>query len=145
MIDVPRVVLDTHVWLDLLHFNDPRCATLARAVEAGAVEAVVDARTRTEFERVLGYRQLALEVPRRLELLNAYDRRALFCDATAPVPALPRCGDTDDQMFLELAAATGARWLVSRDTEVLALAARMRRDGRFVIVTPGDWTLDNDV
>ena len=55
----------------------------------------------------------------------------------ADVP-LPRCADPDDQKFLQLALASGARWLVSRDGDVLALGRRTRRDGLFEIVSPQD-------
>ena len=52
----------------------------------------------------------------------------------------PRCRDPDDQKFLDLAASSGARWLLSRDDHLLSLARRTRRDGLFEIVTPQAWT-----
>lgn len=133
-------MLDTNVWLDLLVFADPRTAALRAALEAGAVTAVVDAQCRDEWQRVLGYPVLRLEPARRDTLVAAFDALA------SPVPAkraagvaLPRCRDPDDQKFLQLAHACGARWLLSRDRHLLSLAPRCRREGWFEIATPEDW------
>lgn len=140
----PRVVLDTNVCLDLLLFDDPRCTALQAALRAGAVQAVTDDECRDEWLRVLRYPQLGLDDGRRATLLQAFDAlvRGIPADAPTrtPVP-LPRCADPDDQKFLQLAFASGARWLVSRDRAVLALARRTARAGWFDIVTPQAWSL----
>ena len=39
----PRVVLDTHVWLDWLAFEDPGIVPIRNAVGTGRVELYVDA------------------------------------------------------------------------------------------------------
>ncbi|HEY1610523.1 MAG TPA: PIN domain-containing protein, partial [Paraburkholderia sp.] len=49
---------------------------------------------------------------------------------------LPQCKDRDDQKFLELAHASGAAWLVSKDRAVLKLAKRVARDFGFRIAEP---------
>ncbi len=54
---------------------------------------------------------------------------------------LPRCADPDDQKFLELAQASAARWLVSKDNELLKLAPRCARDALFWIGLPQAWSL----
>jgi predicted nucleic acid-binding protein len=51
-------------------------------------------------------------------------------------PPLPRCRDRDDQKFLELAYASGADWLVSKDRDVLKMARRIARDFDFRIAAP---------
>jgi predicted nucleic acid-binding protein len=43
-------------------------------------------------------------------------------------PSLPLCSDRDDQKFLELAAASQADWLVTKDKALLKLSRRMTRD-----------------
>jgi predicted nucleic acid-binding protein len=48
------------------------------------------------------------------------------------------CRDPDDQMFLDLALAAGARWLVSRDRALLHLRRRAQSHG-LAIVTPEQW------
>ena len=60
MADVPRVVLDTNVCLDLLLFGDPRAAALHAALRAGTVIAMTDEHCRAEWLRVLAYPQLGL-------------------------------------------------------------------------------------
>jgi len=52
-----------------------------------------------------------------------------------PPPAVPACRDPLDAPFLQLAAAGRARWLVSGDRDVLALAGRTA----FGIVSPADF------
>ncbi|MFT7776961.1 putative toxin-antitoxin system toxin component, PIN family [Roseateles sp.] len=51
------------------------------------------------------------------------------------------CRDPDDQKFIDLALAARARWLISRDKAVLALAKRARLRG-LAILTPERWSLD---
>ena len=138
----PRIVLDTNAWLDLLLFEDPRAAALRAALRDGAVRAVVNAACRAEWQRVLRYPQLQLDEDRGTRLSQAFDELAhLLPDGCMREPEpLPRCADRDDQKFLQLAFDSGARWLVSRDREVLALGRRTARAGWFEIVTPQAWS-----
>jgi putative PIN family toxin of toxin-antitoxin system len=138
----PRVVLDTNACLDLFVFRDPRAAGLLAALRAGSVVAVTDAACREEWLRVLHYPQLQLDEHSRIEACAAFDAlvQSVPTDLVHDgLPALPRCADPDDQKFLRLAQASGARWLVSRDDEVLKLDRRTRRDGLFGIIAPQDW------
>jgi uncharacterized protein len=140
-----RVVLDTNVCLDAFVFDDPRAATLAAAITAGDVEAVTRADCRDEWLSVLAYPALKLDEARREEAAARFDRWVRLLedapadDATAPPVSLPRCRDPDDQKFLQLAAASRAAVLFSRDAEVLRLARRTVRDGLFQIMKPEDW------
>jgi putative PIN family toxin of toxin-antitoxin system len=147
-----RVVLDTNVCLDAFVFEDPRVAPLVAALEAGDVEAVTRADCRDEWVGVLRYPALKLDDARRAEAEARFDRSVTVLDGVAagdvvtvasvdvaPRPALPRCRDPDDQKFLELAAASGASFLFSRDAEVLRLGRWTLRDGLFAIVKPEDW------
>lgn len=136
----PRIVLDTNAWLDLLVFADPRIGTLASALRQGGVVAVTDSACREEWRRVLDYPVLALPTVRQHALMDAYDAHAVLAEACAsPDGMLPRCSDPDDQKFLELAHASGARWLLSRDKALLKLNRRTRRDGLFEILVPEAW------
>jgi predicted nucleic acid-binding protein len=49
---------------------------------------------------------------------------------------MPRCSDPDDQKFIELAGASGAQALVSKDRAVLKL--RRRCAPHFRIMTPAE-------
>lgn len=132
-----KLVLDTNVVLELLHWRDPRCAPLALALTDGRGHCVTDPACLAELERVLAYPQFALAEAERAALLAGY-RALAEClpAATAEPPPLPRCRDADDQKFVELAARCGADLLVTRDRELLKLARRRARPAPFAIVVP---------
>lgn len=138
-----RLVLDTNVCLDLLVFDDPRCASLRDALEQRRAMAFTDAPCREEWLRVLAYPRLALSPSRQAQAVLDYDAMlSPWLAPPAPVAAavrLPRCPDPDDQKFLELAHAAGADALLSRDRALLGLASRARRRGLFRIALPQDW------
>ncbi|WP_232301092.1 PIN domain-containing protein [Caldimonas taiwanensis] len=133
-----RIVLDTNVLLDWLVFDDPLARTWSAAIARGAVEWVVTDRMRTEWQRVLTY-----EAVRRRGLVpsaaDAWDRYARL--RPEPPPCALRCADPDDQVFIDLAVAEGARWLLSKDRALLALARRAARLG-VQVSTPGGWRLE---
>lgn len=139
----PRLVLDTNVALDLFVFRDPGCAHLLAAMQAGLVQAVVDEICRAEWLAVLTYPALALEEHARREASESFDRWTRLLPAAELSPPggakLPRCADPDDQKFLELALASGAQWLLSKDKAVLQLARRTARAGWFQILPPSAW------
>lgn len=139
----PRLVLDTNVALDLFVFRDPGCAHLLAALQAGLVQAVVDEICRAEWLAVLSYPALALDEAARREASEAFDRWTHRLAAAELSPRddvkLPRCADPDDQKFLELALASDAQWLLSKDKAVLQLARRTARAGWFQILVPSAW------
>lgn len=141
---VPRVVLDTNVCLDLFLFNDPQSAALHVAMREGVIQAVTRADCRAEWLRVLGYPQVPVSDQARPAVEAAFDALVQQLPDELATPAahvrLPRCADPDDQMFLELAQASGARWLVSKDNELLKLAPRCAREGLFWIGLPQAWS-----
>ena len=131
------LVLDTNAWLDLLVFDDPHLHGFGRAVEAGRLRVAVDDRALDELARVLHYPALGLDEARIANCL-ALARRLATAVEIAP-RALPRCRDPDDQIFLEIAVAAGARWLLTRDAELLRLAPRMAREHGLAILEPRAW------
>lgn len=140
----PRVVLDTNACLDLFVFGDPALAALQSALSGGEVVPITNDECRDEWLRVLRYPILRLDEPAIAAAVARFDARV-----TAPDPArvaapvrLPRCADPDDQKFLQLAHAGGARWLLSRDKALLALSRRVERDGLFRILPPAAWHPD---
>jgi predicted nucleic acid-binding protein len=143
---VPRIVLDTNVCLDLFHFGNAGCAALASALSEGRVQAVTRADCRDEWLRVLEYPSVPIDPPQRPSRRERFDAQVQLLhedalDAHAGV-VLPRCLDPDDQMFLELALASGARWLLSKDKQLLKLNRRTLKAGLFRILKPEQWTLD---
>lgn len=142
--NVERIVLDTNVCLDLFVFDDPRCARLHDALHAGEVMALTDEACRDEWLGVLQYPQLRMDEAARATATARFDAAIRLwsppCAGGSPPAALPRCRDPDDQKFLALAATAQARWLLTRDEHLLALARRTRRQGLFGIVTPMEWS-----
>ena len=139
-----RLVLDSNVWLDWLHFDDPGVLPLKQAKHNGTVEIVIDAPCRDELERVLGYDRFGLDETAQHTLLGEADRLSTFLDNLryAPDEQLPWCPDPDDVKFLALAAASGADWLVTKDNALLS-KRRRKQSGRssYRVVTPEQWSL----
>lgn len=124
--------------LDLLVFRDPGVQAIARAIRSGEVVALTSHACNEELRRVLAYPQLKLDAPAQAAALDRHRAQATLFDVTAlPAPVeLPLCADQDDQKFLELAWHANARWLVTKDKALLALARAVARLGRFAIVRP---------
>lgn len=131
-------VLDTNVVLDWLLFRDPCTAALGAAVQNGQLRWVTCARMREEFARTLGRASLARWQPERMRLLARFDLHALVLPAPPPTPLRLRCDDADDQVFVDLALACGARWLLTHDKALLRLRGRMPPGGPR-IAKPSGW------
>jgi predicted nucleic acid-binding protein len=129
-------VLDTQVVLDWLVFRDATTLTLGRAIESGSLRWLASQPMRAEIEHVLDRGVGASRRPDRAAIRDACDRLALPADVAA-TSAL-RCTDPDDQMFIDLALAVGARWLFTRDKALLRIAARALARG-VCILRPTDW------
>ncbi|WP_418317397.1 PIN domain-containing protein [Piscinibacter sakaiensis] len=138
----PGIVLDTNVVLDWLVFRDPACQALAAAIESGAVRWLAAGALRDELDDVLGRGVGAERQPDRAAIEAAWLRHAVIHPAAVPAAAMARrcrCSDPDDQKFIDLALAHGARWLLSRDRAVLKVAREARLFG-LEIVAPSNWT-----
>ncbi|MFG6413014.1 putative toxin-antitoxin system toxin component, PIN family [Roseateles sp. DC23W] len=137
----PAIVVDTQVVMDWLVFSDPRAQSLAAALTSGGLRWLVAAAMRDEIRHVLG-RGVAARYAPDLALIEAqFDAHAQPVDIAPPQPLAGRlvCRDPDDQKFIDLALAAGARWLVSRDKALLALAKRAKPRG-LLIVKPEVWS-----
>lgn len=133
------VVLDSNVWLDILVFDDPHTRAIRTALERGALAALIDTRCQGELAYVLDYPQFqgrGTDKAGALAMLATLVRQIETPELPADARALPQCRDRDDQKFLELARASGAAWLVSKDRAVLKMAKRIARDFGFRIGTP---------
>src|SRR5204862_7619349 len=116
----PRVVLDTHVWLDWLVFDDPGIVPIRNAVGTGRVEIYMDAVCEEELARVLarGFAKRTLDA-RAQEACIAQCRRlskrieAKLSEGERRL--LPACRDPDDQTFPAAARVAGAPVLVTND------------------------------
>jgi putative PIN family toxin of toxin-antitoxin system len=132
-----RVVLDTNVVLDILHYRDPDGAGLHVAIRGGVLQPVTSVACLEELRCVLKYPEFRLDEPEAAALFSEYRSIAVLVSVpdTAP-PDLPRCRDPDDQKFLQLAQQSGAHYLVTRDKALLRLSRAAQRVARFAILTP---------
>lgn len=131
---MPRLVLDTNIWLDWLVFAEPGVAPIREAHAAGRLEIAIDEACEAELVRVLAYDlgRHSIGAAAQAEAL-AQCRQVTTRVASAPAAGLPQCRDPDDQKFLEAALAAKADFLVTKDLALLALARRVRE---FRILTP---------
>lgn len=131
--EAPTVVLDTNVVLDWLLFAEPAVADWAAAIVARRLRWAATTSMRDELEHVLR-RGLATDRGQAPDpILQAWDTHATL--QPAPPGQSLRVSDPDDQKFVDLAVACGARWLVSRDQALLKLARRAAAGG-LAIVAP---------
>ncbi len=129
-----RLVLDTNVVLDLLHFADAAALPIQQAIERHRARCYASQSTLTELSRVLSYSEFQLAAPAQTALLARYQLWVGDVQAVTVNRKLPRCSDPDDQMFLELAASVPADFLISKDKAVLAMKRHAALG--FKILTP---------
>ena len=121
-----RLVLDTNIVLDVLVFGDPAARPLHEGLRGGALHWLATVPMREELARVLAYPKLAPRVAFHRGSADAvladFDAHACLVD---PAPTAPvRCGDADDQKFIDLAVAHRCM-LLSKDWEVLRMKKRL--------------------
>jgi len=136
-----QLVLDTNAVLDWLVFNDSRIVALATAIQTRQVIWVATPRMREELLRTLSYPTLAKWKPDCKRTLTAFDHWTMRCaepERSSHGPLL--CGDPDDQVFIDLAVAVHARWLVTHDRALHRLKRPAARLG-VQVLRPGDWVL----
>jgi putative PIN family toxin of toxin-antitoxin system len=131
------LILDTNVWLDWLVFVDARLASLGHAVDTGLVRLHATAPMLDEFAAVVKRPHFGLDAAAQ-GVACERQRAAVVLHAPAPDCRLP-CSDPDDQMFIDLAVALRADWLVSRDKALLRLRRIALRRFAIRIGTPEDW------
>jgi uncharacterized protein len=141
---VKRIVLDTNIWLDWLVFRDEEVAPIKLAVGQQRAEIFIDAACEAELERVLAYPlgKHTIDAATQAACLAESRRIARRIDTVASEAdrkQLPRCRDPDDQKLLELALASCAQFLVTKDHALLELAKRVQP---FRIVTPRKFPAD---
>ncbi len=127
-----RVVLDTNVVLSALVFTNGRLSWIRREW-VGAFIPLGCRETVAELLRALSYPKFKLLPGDREELLADYLPYLRILESLTETEDLPSCSDPADQVFLELASAGKASFLVTGDRALLEL------DGRcsFRIVSPG--------
>lgn len=131
-----RLVLDTNIVMDMLHFADRRTLPLQRAIDSGQLRCFTASDCLAELERVTGYPEFGLDDAARRALLDNYRKFTSVCDADGEENyVLPRCRDADDQKFLILGARCQADLLITRDKLLLKLARHRHKPVPYAIVT----------
>jgi uncharacterized protein len=136
----PGLVLDTNAVLDWLVFGDPGMTEVAAAIRSRDVRWLVCSRMRDELMRALAYPSLAKWRPDAGKVLALFDQHTYLSAQPVTAPTTPRCTDSDDQVFIDLALATRAAWLVTHDRALLKLTKRAQTLG-LAIVRPAAWRL----
>jgi putative PIN family toxin of toxin-antitoxin system len=132
-------VLDTNVVLDWLVFREPGTAALAHAIVAGELRWLASSGMRSELDHVLSRGIGERWLPDFSLIDDMWRRWAIMIEPQAmPPDTRLQCTDPLDQVFIDLALSSGARWLVSRDRALLKLARRAAPRGLGVL-TPEGW------
>lgn len=117
-----RVVFDTNVVVSALLFANGRLAWLRAHWADNACVSLISAATAAEINRVLCYPKFQLSQEDRLELLAEY---LPYCEQVEVFSRCPAtCGDTEHQIFLDLAQSGQADVLVSGDQDLLVTAGQ---------------------
>jgi uncharacterized protein len=122
-----RIVHDTNVVLSALLFANGRLAWFRPAWRKGLIVPLVCRETVTELLRVLAYPKFQLSIEERDTLLADYLPYAETVVLVNPWPAVPKCRDPKDRVFLALASVASADGLVTGDADLLSLASRFAR------------------
>jgi predicted nucleic acid-binding protein len=133
-------VLDTNVLLDLWLFDDPRVHGLREAICSRRLRALRSADCDAEFADVLGRTGFGLDDSGRSRILARWSASSDAIESVRPAPLV--CADADDQKFLDAAFSAGARWLLTRDKALLALARRAETTGLRIVSPVAQLTYD---
>ena len=130
MAEAPRVVLDTNVVLSALVFRSGALRVLRTLWQRQRLVPLVSQSVVQELLRVLAYPKFHLTPTERDALLADYLPWTQVVEVpAAPTAELPVCRDPHDQMFVALAHAGAARYLVGGDADLLALAPALQALG----------------
>ncbi len=125
-------VIDTHVVLEAFWFDDARVRPIVLGLAAQHLAWRTSTPMRAELAAVLPRLESIGKRVQREHVLTSFDRWAVLEERT-PAPTPMRCDDPNDQMFVDLAVAVGARWLFTRDKALLRLARRLAARGCEVV------------
>lgn len=116
-----RVVLDTNCLVSALIFSHGKAGQLRAAWQRGDIVPIVCRETVTELIRVLGYPKFKLEQEDIENLLADILPWAETVTINTIHDAVELLRDKDDAVFIHLAQASSAAFLVSGDKHLLEL------------------------
>ena len=116
-----RVVLDTNCLVSALIFSRGKAGQLRAAWQRGDIIPLVCRESVTELIRVLGYPKFKLEQEDIESLLSDILPWTETVEMSTSYDAIESLRDKDDAVFIRLAQATGAAFLISGDKHLLEL------------------------
>lgn len=135
------IVIDTQSLFDWLLFRNPACADWSAILQGGSWQWIFTSPMRDEFMHVAAKGFGERWTVRLDELAAAWEAhgRPVAIPEELGADRQLRCTDPDDQKFIDLAIASGARTLVSRDKALLRLARKALDRHGLLIRTPLAW------
>ena len=130
---IRRVVLDTNVVVSALLFERGRLSWLRPSWMAGDFRPLVSEATAAELLRVLAYPKFRLSDQEMEALLGDFLPFSEPVEVKEATTALPRLPDPDDHIFLQLAEAGTAEFLVTGDQDFFP------SPGRYRIISPAEF------
>ena len=130
----PRCVFDCVVLLQAAVSRRGPAFALLTQVEVGRLELLISDSAIAELREVLVRPAVQRKFPvLTADVVEAFIARIMAIAATIqPVPALFRLPrDPDDEMYVNLALAGNARFLITRDRDLLDLAACATREAQY--------------
>jgi putative PIN family toxin of toxin-antitoxin system len=122
---INRVVLDTNILLDLLHFENPDLNQLRQDLDHGSIISYTNTLILEEFAEVIARPAFKNNADKVATLIQKSQHLSQLVDDVLPKAPL-KCKDRDDQIFINLAFHLAPCSLISKDNEVLRLAGRAK-------------------
>ena len=119
-----RVVIDTSTWHPVLTSRRPRNHWILRLARRHSIIPVGNRETDAElFEKLREYYAPEHGDTAYLRVRGAYAHYDQYRVVVTDYPSdpTPRCNDQNDQMFIDLAYASDAEILLTRDTKLLTM------------------------
>ena len=132
MSKVIKVVLDTSTVLSALLFNQPKLSQLRTLWQGEKIIPLASKATISELIRVLAYPKFKLSSSEQQSFIDEYLPYIQTIRMTEKMIDTSICRDINDMIFLELAFAGKAEYLITGDKDLLVLQQRFT----FKIIAP---------
>ena len=128
----PKVVLDTNIILSALLFSHSQLSKLRQLWQQEKIVPLASKATISELVRVLAYPKFKLSSLEQQDFLNEYLPYIKTIASSKKLASPVACRDLNDMIFLELAFAGNADYLITGDQDLLVLQSQCA----FKIITP---------